>query len=1715
MSSIMNICFWALIGLTSAKISRSNHKISVSDLSNIHGFIEEPLHKLEDDDYDAYDAGTSNDDDDADQTDDDDSSSPTSSTNIVYISNADVQSGTYRITEPGTYILTEDLTFNFNAPTEAEKSEETWSPNDYDTDNMAWFPSIEQQTEYDGLFTYSGLYSLGFFAGVTVESDDVIIDLAGHRMQMAYEFYLQQRFFSLIELGNRQFITGQGVMSSFDTDDSPEIYPSGVLIKNGLLGLSSHHAVHGNNVQSLTIEDVTMHNFDVAGFACNGCSNVALSDSVIGPQNTNIPVLGRYTHARAFLPRLRDLADNYGSEPIRFAARATTTVQGLIDRFVNQMDMVYNHIINSQEYAEDDEEWIAAQRLFINPTGALDGGSSYGILFNGQGSATSAIGHSIGGTSEITLSNVEIQDGILFNGQGSATSAIGHSIGGTSEITMSNVEIQGIYANPLEKFKVTDNAGNPIKLLFGDTLDVDAVFDQVIDASRSKYLGDAYTDLVFAVDKYVDSSFYLNTLKMTDGLRELVFHNDATTFSQEFNLYGSTDIQLQSTKGAIGVRIDGVQNFKFEQLTIHNIENWGIKGSSLAGEYAVPQITGNEQPDIQYGYTSNRAQGLMIVSGVGVLNNVEIYDVNSHSGSAHGAVVYDDSNIGATNIRIRNIQAGSAMTQYNIDGLTLPNIVPMACSIELRGESSLVYSTVDRDDLGDLSGHFIVGYDLCSDDVDATYKRVGQCQWCYDKNAGTDLDTNGGVLIAKPRDDEGDVVAFRQQIEIASDCTELDDGLQYILPDPSIGTVIPVMCDNGWTMLNGALTPNIYDYFTSYSLSHRDTTLILPNTDDHTSWRDWFIPADDDTLFRVAEDCTQCLADDNPDTLWGDNTAYYATGDYLCFYIRKTLNLCSVSDVYCNVCDDPDAKLYDQAYDPDDPESDTYPMWQQCKAVRFNADARSDADHYMCTHREPFVWPSLGSDGTGCTCYKPATTTTYTISLSQAVGQFESKENLDFHELEADSEYLYVELTQQDFLEGTYRITQPGTYVLAEDIVFDFNAPPAELQQDVNWSPNDFTEDGDVWWWPRKDQEDAYPGASTFYNPFTLGYFAGISVETSDVILDLNGHSLEMSPAFYLQQRFFSLIELANRPFAPGKGAANWGWIERYATNVIVQNGQLGLSSHHCIHGNFLNNVLISNVQMSQFDVAGFGCGQCIKVELRDLDVGPQHQTIPVLGRYTHARAALPRLQYLTENYGDWQVPFWDRTPTISSLVERLINQMDMTYHYVINGVEPAEDDEDYAEWLEAKKLFINEAGYQDASASYGLVFAGGAAVSAIGTRIENEGDITINNVNVHGMRSHVKEKYKVYGAATTVTMRGFFRDTFDWEAMTDNFADLETAKYIGNAWEDIMMAVVLNDDISAEWSFLYTTQIEQYVKDWVMTGDGSEATGSDLVHNLDVHCGTDIQVHSVKGAIGVRVDGADNLDINGLTISDVVSTTELGLMTCGEYDAPAIAGEEVYIQPGYNGHRAHGLTVVYTNGVLANVNIDGVQSDYGSAYGLRVFDGCDIELQGDITVNNINAGMIFEPSDIDMRFMMKSLTNPLPQACGIYVYSDPDDVSQADESNVLSTNVFGYRECEETVTRNGPDDQFLAQTIGDCDNCVVKPVYVSADYDSEEDEDAAPAVTMIPVSPTVIAILVAFCIMCIYAIFKYKYPSLYENISKSTSKSFSFTSDEHTPLLT
>ena len=163
---------------------------------------------------------------------------------------------------------------------------------------------------------------------------------------------------------------------------------------------------------------------------------------------------------------------------IKFYNRDPIKVSDLCQRMINQMDMVYQYVINKREYNEDNEEWIAAKELFINPTGWMDGGSSYGLVINGVGAAVVAIGARIDRTDNININNVEIF---------------------------------GIYNAAIEKIKFSTPSGTTRGILF-EAIDWLSIVDQLEDRTKTQYIGDAYSDIQFAAAKLIDSWYYRNSI---------------------------------------------------------------------------------------------------------------------------------------------------------------------------------------------------------------------------------------------------------------------------------------------------------------------------------------------------------------------------------------------------------------------------------------------------------------------------------------------------------------------------------------------------------------------------------------------------------------------------------------------------------------------------------------------------------------------------------------------------------------------------------------------------------------------------------------------------------------------------------------------------------------------------------------------------------------------------------------------------------------------------------------------------------------------------------------------------------------------------------------------------------------------------------------------------------------------------------------------------
>ena len=88
-----------------------------------------------------------------------------------------------------------------------------------------------------------------------------------------------------------------------------------MIIKNGNIGMTSHHCIHGNYNKNLLIEDINCYDFSTHGIQLNGFDGITLRNVDIGPSNTQQFLASEYTHFRFILPRLRKIAEE---NPVTF-----------------------------------------------------------------------------------------------------------------------------------------------------------------------------------------------------------------------------------------------------------------------------------------------------------------------------------------------------------------------------------------------------------------------------------------------------------------------------------------------------------------------------------------------------------------------------------------------------------------------------------------------------------------------------------------------------------------------------------------------------------------------------------------------------------------------------------------------------------------------------------------------------------------------------------------------------------------------------------------------------------------------------------------------------------------------------------------------------------------------------------------------------------------------------------------------------------------------------------------------------------------------------------------------------------------------------------------------------------------------------------------------------------------------------------------------------
>tara|TARA_B100000787_G_scaffold91472_1_gene67585 strand:- start:1921 stop:3345 length:1425 start_codon:yes stop_codon:yes gene_type:complete len=175
-----------------------------------------------------------------------------------------------------------------------------------------------------------------------------------------------------------------------------------------------------------------------------------------------------------------------------------------------------------------------------------------------------------------------------------------------------------------------------------------------------------------------------------------------------------------------------------------------------------------------------------------------------------------------------------------------------------------------------------------------------------------------------------------------------------------------------------------------------------------------------------------------------------------------------------------------------------------------------------------------------------------------------------------------IYLSQEDF-ENPVSITTPDTLVLfTSNVIVDFKKPPLKE------------------------------------SPTHLGHFAALIIGAPRVVIDLQGHTLQMSEDYSRRQRFFSLIELDTTPFPNGTGKFTTPPVR--PTDVTVKNGRLGLTSHFALHNSTGGaRFLFQNLAIEAFEVGAIALSSCHDVAIDKLTIG---KSIPpkTTGRFVMLR---------------------------------------------------------------------------------------------------------------------------------------------------------------------------------------------------------------------------------------------------------------------------------------------------------------------------------------------------------------------------------------------------------------------------------------------------------------------------------------------------------------
>jgi len=492
--------------------------------------------------------------------------------------------------------------------------------------------------------------------------------------------------------------------------------------------------------------------------------------------------------------------------------------------------------------------------------------------------------------------------------------------------------------------------------------------------------------------------------------------------------------------------------------------------------------------------------------------------------------------------------------------------------------------------------------------------------------------------------------------------------------------------------------------------------------------------------------------------------------------------------------------------------------------------------------------------------------------------------------------------------------------------------------------------------------------------PLHHGFVFAIRILAENVLIDLQGHSIQMSRSYFNRAPFVSIIDLTEFPL---DGKSMYPKIEKWANRTVIHNGTIGLSSHFGIHGNYNDKLLLSHLRIENFAIAGVQLNGATDLSIEHVVVDNSGFRMETDVSFGFVLEMKRRAQWFVKDRANGYVNVCPNTNANEDYSE--------IRAYIGREIESILVDADFERILDDPSRYMPANKTETAGNIYGIYLASEHNVKDFATAKRDEtkrksANIRLIDVVVKNIAKSSDEGRTICfeGAAPVNANPGTSRLLFDWKDSFGHRGDYsmlcdENGRFRRNDFRMKLQVIrilltdcsVSEEDFKGEkaklrekYAIFFRTVLPRLMQGGFQEGAECREAGFRPLSSLDT------SGHLSKGLVGVRMDQIYNLLLHSVRVENLHDKSTFGIKTVlGEKSYvtnPPVWKTKAHSTYLYKGNFVYGITLSGCNGVkIESAEIRALKSDKGSVMGVAM----------------MGANAMVCLNMVDVRYLMEGMT--------------------------------------------------------------------------------------------------------------------------------------------